>query len=838
MEPFDLRNWPPFLLERARPFETIIDGVTVDSRNIRSDRSLFVALPGKQGDGHNYVVHALESGARFALVEKQWPVPPGIDADRLIRVDSPLTSLQGIARAYRESLGNFLLVAVAGSCGKTMLKDLLEHIFQKPGVFSSPESFNNQLGVALSLLSIPAGTQLAFIEMAATKDHEMERLVQMAKPDIALVTNFFRKRFESQATKQTVAAQIVKLLEALPQEGFAIIEEDSRVDLSLVRCPWFAWNQTTALLPRVQLLGIDGAVGLRVVCYFPDAPAAQVIVKANHAYIAELLTIAAAAGWKLGLSAESIISTFRSYQPESIRTEIWKNRSGTMFVNGTYAHTLLSFNASLDELNAYTGSPMRHNAGKRILVFGGLDKDPLSLHKRLHDSFAKYAIQEVFCWPHEIGLALRSCETPASAIHSFETLESAIQAAQLHAGPSDTVIFKCPKKLPIDWLIGQIEGSSPNTAASINLAAIRSNIEVLRQGLPDTCRIMVMVKALAYGTDDVQISTFLETCGIDILGVSHVDEGIGMRRMGVRQSIFVLNATSCEMKKAITWNLEVGISSEEQVIAAQQAAKELQASFKVHLHVDTGMKRFGCTLPEAAEIGKAIARSPHLIFEGVFTHFCAADDPQQDAFTLHQADGLVRVIKELESLGISPKYRHACNSAAAIRFSFPEFNMVRVGLASYGIHTSSASAALLDLRPALSLSSKIVGFNSASVGETVSYGRTYTVSTEQTRLAVIPIGYFDGLHRAYSGKSHVIIRGQKAPMIGRICMDYTMVDVTHIPDAAIGDAVLLFGEDETGKYLPPETLATSGGSIVHELMSCIGPRVQRLFIYDESLLLR
>jgi alanine racemase/UDP-N-acetylmuramoyl-tripeptide--D-alanyl-D-alanine ligase len=161
--------------------------------------------------------------------------------------------------------------------------------------------------------------------------------------------------------------------------------------------------------------------------------------------------------------------------------------------------------------------------------------------------------------------------------------------------------------------------------------------------------------------------------------------------------------------------------------------------------------------------------------------------------------------------------------------------MVRIGLATYGFHASPASANLLELRPALSLITRIAGFNKAFAGETVSYGRTHTINQASARLAVLPIGYYDGIHRNYSGKGSVIIRGKKAPMVGRICMDYMMVDVSDIPEAAVGDYALLFGEDERGCYLSPEILASAGGSIVHELMTCLGPRVQRLFIYDESL---
>lgn len=160
--------------------------------------------------------------------------------------------------------------------------------------------------------------------------------------------------------------------------------------------------------------------------------------------------------------------------------------------------------------------------------------------------------------------------------------------------------------------------------------------------------------------------------------------------------------------------------------------------------------------------------------------------------------------------------------------------MARIGLAVYGLHPSPATKKAAELRLALSLISRIVGINVCKKGETISYGRTYSVHREKQRIAVLPIGYFDGLHRNYSGKSAVIIRGQKAPMVGKICMDFMMVDVTDIPNASPGDPVLIFGEDEYGHYLSPEELAARGDSIIHELITCLGPRIQRIFVHEEG----
>lgn len=838
MDPIDLMDWSAWQQRPTHP--CIIDDVSIDSRTIRSQKTLFVALRGRRGDGHKYVERAITAGAIYALVETDYQAPESISESRLIRVPSPLESLQDLAQYYRESIQDLFLIAVAGSCGKTMLKDLMGHLFQGDHVYISPESFNSQFGVALSLLHMPRTTSLAFIEMAATKENEMMRLTKMALPQAALVTNFYRKRLGTQETKDGIAQQIVYLLTSLPKHGFAIVERDAKVDTSAVVCDLSFWNETTAKAPCVRILGPAGHEKLKLSSLFPDGTEAVFTINASHAYATETCTLAIQAAQKLGLSSTAIVQHIQRYHPETMRTEVWKNKSGTTFVNGTYCHTTLSFEASLDELAAFAQSTSSVQSGKTLLVFGGLkngEHNPSSA-KRLVDSMASHGITEVYSWPNGVTSSLLMHSSGRITIHGSDSIEEAISAAKKRISPFDTLIFKGPKKLPFDWLFEQIEESPPNSVACINLAAIRSNIELIRRKLPTHTRIMVMVKALAYGTDDIRISHFLNTCGVDILGVSFVDEGVSMRKLGVKQPIFVINAALYEMKKAARWSLEVGVGSDEQIDAAHDAAEELKTQLKVHLHVDTGMKRLGCPPKQALTLAKKIAASPHLVFEGIFTHFSVADDPSQDAFTLNQAATLTSTIQELEANHLHPTYRHACNSAAAIRFSFDQFNMVRIGLATFGFHTSPATLPLLELRPALSLTSHIIGFNQGVAGETISYGRTHTITSPNARIAVLPIGYFDGLHRSYSGKAHVIIRGKRAPMVGRICMDYLMVDVTHIPDAAVSDHALLFGEDEFGTYLPPEELAASGGSIVHELMTCLGPRIQRLFIYDESLLTR
>lgn len=346
--------------------------------------------------------------------------------------------------------------------------------------------------------------------------------------------------------------------------------------------------------------------------------------------------------------------------------------------------------------------------------------------------------------------------------------------------------------------------------------------------------MMVMVKALAYGTDDVRMSQFLAINGIDILGVSYVDEGVALKRAGIRQSIFSINAAPYEAAKVVKWDLEVGVSNKNLIDALAAEAARQQKKVKVHLHINTGMGRFGCRPEEALQLALYIQSIPDLELEGTMTHFACAENPKEDAFTMQQVALFDRSIEEIEKVGIHLKWKHAANSSGALRFHLPQYNMIRLGLAVYGLYGSEEVKNTLDLRLAISLVSRIVGINVCKKGESISYGRKYLVEQEMQKIAVLPIGYFDGLHRHYSGKAHVLIRGKKALMVGNICMDNMMVDVSDIPDVEIGDKVLIFGEDEYGYYLSPEGLALSGESIVHELMTCLGPRISRIFVYEES----
>lgn len=836
MDSFDLRLWSGFTEAGGNSsVPAVIDQVSIDSRRIDSQHSLFVALQGEHHDGHTFVGSAGRSGARFALVRNDW-IAEGVSPNLvLLRVADPLHAFQAIAQAYRQQL-KAQVIAIAGSYGKTMVKDLLQAMVStSKRVAASPESFNSQIGVALSLFTISKDHDVALIEAGISKRYEMDRLANMISPDSTLITHIGKKHMATLGNMNTIASEMFKLALNVPKSGWILLPNDPLLQphLGQSQAKVHFWNAESNELPSGFALEREHGASLPYRIDFPDGSHYSSEAVFGFYYFLDLINITVKAAWLLGVPAEAIRQTLATYTAEPMRTEIWTSAIGTTFINDMYCSDPQSLDHALHHLE------QAPRDGRRIFMFGGM-------RGKVHAD-SEY---------RRIGLAIQKAQVDHLLLigsHKFDILESEINKLSPHTSISrfqnypdaflemrswirqnDVVLIKGEKKAPLDIVTEAFNDSICNNQCLINLAAIQSNIDSIRAKLPSKTRIMVMVKALAYGTNDVRMAKFLTSCGVDILGVSYVDEGVALKRAGISQAIFVINAAIYEAAKVVKWDLEVGVSTKEIIAAIAFEAEKHQKKIKVHLHVDTGMSRFGCRPEEAVEIAQYALQFPWLILEGVMTHFACADSASEDAFTMSQVHCFDGVIERLRIHGIQPSWRHAANSSAAVRFELPQFNMVRLGLAVYGLYSSEAMRQALELRLALSLISRIVGINTCRAGESISYGRRYMVTRDCQRVAVLPIGYFDGLHRNYSSKGMVIIRGQKAPMVGNICMDFMMVDVTDIPNVEVGDSVLFFGEDEHGHYLSPEELAMKGDSIVHELITCLGPRIQRIFVHEEA----
>ncbi len=371
------------------------------------------------------------------------------------------------------------------------------------------------------------------------------------------------------------------------------------------------------------------------------------------------------------------------------------------------------------------------------------------------------------------------------------------------------------------------------TWADVSLDNLTHNYTVLRQQVPGSCRFLGVVKADAYGHGAVPVSHHLEELGAEFLAVSNLEEAVQLRRGEVHLPILILGYTPALYARDMA---EMEIRQEVHSLAY---ARELEARLvgtdcrlRVHLKLDTGMARLGffCREEGVLEELLAVTRLPHLIVEGMFTHFPVADslDPADVAFTKEQYRTFRSFAEELEARKCRPEICHCCNSGATILY--PEFamDMIRPGIATYGISPAPELAGRLDLRPLLTLRTTISQIRQYPAGVSVSYGRSYVTPSPRT-IAVVSIGYADGLSRKLSGQVSFLLRGVRVPVVGRICMDMCMVDVTDVPGAMVGDKVTVLGA-VVGDVISLCDLAEQLDTIPYEILCGINKRIPRIYL--------
>lgn len=375
------------------------------------------------------------------------------------------------------------------------------------------------------------------------------------------------------------------------------------------------------------------------------------------------------------------------------------------------------------------------------------------------------------------------------------------------------------------------------TWAEVSLDNLEHNYRAIKNHIPEGCRFLGVMKADAYGHGAVPLSHALCELGAEYLAVSNLEEAIQLRRGGVRAPMLILGYTPASFADTMVF---MDITQE---VHSLEYAKELDTALagtnyilNVHLKLDTGMTRIGFfaydherTLPELLEV----CGLPHLHVEGVFTHFCVADSkaPEDEAFTRTQYARFTAMLDALAAHGIRPELRHCASSGATILYPELALDMVRPGIATYGHAPSEDAEGILDLRPLMTVRTTVAQLREIPAGTSISYGRTYTAERDM-RVAVLPIGYADGLLRGLSGKVSFRIQGRMARSVGRICMDMCMVDVSEIPGIRVGDEATLFGYDTDGTLLPCERIAQQAGTISYEILCGISKRIPRIYMQD------
>ena len=839
----------------------IVEAVAVDSRRLPR-RSLFVALRGRQADGHDFLGQAAANGAVAALVRADTP-PAGLAT---IAVDSPLAALQRLAAWYRRAhLGR--VVAITGSNGKTIVKDAL--YAQLLGTFStaaSPGSFNSQLGVPLAVLAAAPGTAVAVFEAGISAPGEMAALREILAPDCGILTNVGLAHIAAFADRRHLAREKLSLFAAmsgrpaataatarselgwllLPEDDALVAEEAARLPCRVVGFPG------DPSLPRLigrrvvdeigRPPGPPGGTGAafggeELEVRFPSGSVRRLRVRTRSAEIVEDVLLAVGAARLLGVPEERIAESLRDYVPPPTRLEVWRSPSGVVLVNDLVSADPISVRAALR-----TTSELAAGGGRKVFVFGGMRElgpgaaaeyaaigalageyrfDALLLIDREDGGGGLAPTRDAYLAAHPGG--------QAAVLADVEAVRRRLRAL---LAPGDTLLLKGPRHSGIAAAaVDLMEAMAPNRLV-VDLGAVAGNIASYQRVCGPGTRILAMVKALAYGSELVRLSSWLSEAGIDHLGVSTADEGVELRRAGIHLPILVTLPTPEEAAKLARFELLPAVYSfalVEPLAAAARAAQPPGRPLAVHLKVDTGMHRVGVAPGEALSLARAVSATCALRVTGLMTHLASAEDPAADGDTRRQLALFDQARGELAAAGFGGLLCHAAATAAAARFPEARYDMVRLGLGLFGLYPSAAVASAIPLQLAVTLLSRIAEVRTLARGDRVGYGGTHTVTAERLRVGVLPLGYHDGIPWSLSNRGAVLVDGRPAPILGRISMDSMVVDLSAAPDAAAGSEALLFGVHH-GAVLRPEEVAAQAGTIPYELLARLGPRIQRVYV--------
>jgi alanine racemase len=375
------------------------------------------------------------------------------------------------------------------------------------------------------------------------------------------------------------------------------------------------------------------------------------------------------------------------------------------------------------------------------------------------------------------------------------------------------------------------DSGKAHTIAEINLSALLFNLMQVRRSIDQGCQVLAVVKANAYGHGAIPVARALSSSKISMLGVAWVHEGIELRKAGIRLPILVMGGpTQKEADEVLSNRLTPVVFRPDQVITLEKIAKKKNRKARIHIKIDSGMGRLGVSSKkELLDLLGVLRRAPHLVVEGVMSHM-AEDGLDQRFFTKQQLTFFQQALDLLAEQGVPISLRHVANSSITIDLKSAHFNMVRPGIMLYGYRPTKNLERSIELKPVMTLKTKIIHLKRVPSGTSISYGRTYMTDRE-TLIGTLPVGYADGIPRSLSNQGEVLVGSKRARVIGRVCMDMMMIDLTGWEDVKIGQEVILIGQ-QNHEMITADDLAEKTGTISYEILCGIGSRVSRVYIRD------
>ncbi len=801
----------------ARHGDPRIMHLSIDSRkSFAPEDTLFIAMRGARHNGHHYLAELHAKGMRAFVVSE--PVDPAaLPGSSILHVADTLDALQRMAAWHRNHFRT-PVVGITGSNGKTVVKEWLFHLLRDTEhIVRSPGSWNSQVGVPLSVWAMRAEHGLGLFEAGISEPGEMQRLRAVIRPTIGIFTNLgpaHAERFSGAAHKAGEKALLfdqaeavvhcadhVEVVRALHERG---IDQRARMlGWSRQRVGWLHVLREEAHGVGQRIRVANQEVEFDFEIPFADAASAE-----NALHCVTLLL-------HLGLPAEHIAARTPGLPPVSMRLETVDGIHGMTLLNDAYSNDTASLAIALEHLDALAAG--RPKAVVISDLVGGEDR--AERYARVDELLERSAVAKVLT----VGPELMGHEMSfAGTVGHFSDAEELVRAVEPHLLADHAVLVKGARAFGLERIVQRWQRQAHGTVLEIDLEAIRHNLNHYRAMLRPGTRVMAMVKAFGYGGGALELARLFAHEQVHYLGVAYADEGIELRQQGIDLPILVMNPEPVPVDVLHRFRLEAEVYDERSLVEAIRFARDHADAPPVHIKLDTGMRRLGFAQEELPRLLELLRDARGLQVASLLSHLAASEDPRHDEFTRRQiADFAAMADAVTGVLGYRP-LRHIANTAAVSRWPEAHLDMVRLGIGLHGIGASESETQ--SLRHAATLRTVIAQIKPTDDGTTIGYGRSGTSHGKRV-IATVPLGYADGLSRRLgNGVGHLWVSGRKAPIVGHVCMDMCMIDVTGIA-CDIGDAAVLFDPVH-----PITETAAALGTIPYEVLTSIPQRVKRLYV--------
>lgn len=770
---------------------TDISYLLFDSRRLNfTENTIFFALKTQNNDGHKFIKELYDKGLRCFICQDV-PDTSNLKDAVFLKVKDSLKALQQLATFARESF-NKEVIAITGSNGKTIVKEWIVQLIENTKkICYSPRSYNSQIGVALSLWQLNEEFELGLFEAGISKPNEMEKLQEMIKPTIGIFTN----------------------IGSAHQVNFSSLDEKIEEKLKLfTNCKTLICSQDDEYLFNKVNTWCKSR-NIEIITFKSSELSKELNITFKDKASIENLCLSYVTALYIGADENTLKQQINNLSTLEMRLQLKEGLGEGIVINDSYCFDLTSLEAALDYLNQHNKSlskvailsPMAENQNSE-LSFKQINS--LLCNKGINEF---YAIGKDFLQYKDIFTIEKT--------HFFSSVEEFTENFSIGDFYSKAILIKGARTFNMERISNLLESQSHQTILEVNLSALNDNVKYFKSLLKPSTKIMAMVKASSYGCGAYELAKDLEHFSLaNYFTVAFADEALLLRKNGIKSPIVVVTPEKEALEKMIKYDIEVVVHN----FSTLNMIKD--CNLRIHLKIDSGMHRLGFEKKDLNQLIAFLKEHKNLKIASVFSHLACADSPELDFFTNEQINSFEQISQEITTAFDYKILRHICNSAASVRFPQVHYDMIRLGIGMYGIGVNEETQK--HLRYVHKLQSRLSEIRTIEKGEGVSYMRRF-VADKQSKIGVIPIGYADGLNRHLSEKGfHVWINGKLTPIIGSICMDMCMIDLSNI-EAKVGDKVVIFGEEN-----PVENMANALNTISYEIFTSVSQRIKRVYYHE------